>query len=218
LVLSGQVGRAALGDWAVTGSYFEACNCEAVCPCRMQDGRPGGQSTYGECAFVLSWAITEGFAGTLDLAGARVAMAGRYFDDETVARRHPLGSWDVVLYLDDRVSTRAAEALEAIFLGRTGAASSAGFTAAIGLVHAVRRAQIELDHSERRPFVRIAQRAMAQGRRPVDSDARISCGISGHDHPGTEWVADRLAVSDAGLSWQFAGRCGFASVFSYRSG
>jgi hypothetical protein len=70
----------------------------------------------------------------------------------------------VVLYLDERVSERAARALEAIFLGRTGGASSAGFTAAIGEVRAVRRARIELDHSQRRPYVQIAGRALAPGR------------------------------------------------------
>ena len=33
-------GRA--GDWRVRGSYFEGCNCEAICPCRSVGGRPGG--------------------------------------------------------------------------------------------------------------------------------------------------------------------------------
>jgi hypothetical protein len=38
------VNRAQLteADWQVAGSYFEACNCEAICPCRSIGGRPGG--------------------------------------------------------------------------------------------------------------------------------------------------------------------------------
>ena len=46
--------------WRVVGSYFEACNCEAICPCRSVGGRPGGPSTYGECFGTLSWHIHDG--------------------------------------------------------------------------------------------------------------------------------------------------------------
>jgi hypothetical protein len=28
--------------WRVSGSYLEACNCEAICPCRRIGGRAGG--------------------------------------------------------------------------------------------------------------------------------------------------------------------------------
>jgi hypothetical protein len=145
-------------------------------------------------------------------------MAGRFFGEQTVAQGRPLGLWEVVLYLDERMSEPAARTLEGIFLGRVGGASSAGFTSAIGEVRALRRARIELDHSQRRPYIKVAEQALAQGWQAIESPARISCGIPGHDHPGTEWVVERLAVSDAGLDWEFSGRCGFASQFSYRSG
>ena len=49
--------------WSVAGSYYESCNCEAVCPCRRLNGRPGGNSTYGICQFLLSWDILRGKAG-----------------------------------------------------------------------------------------------------------------------------------------------------------
>ena len=41
--------------WAVSGSYYEVCNCEAICPCRRHGARKGGRSTYGTCDFALSW-------------------------------------------------------------------------------------------------------------------------------------------------------------------
>ena len=28
--------------WAVSGSYYEVCNCEAICPCRRHGARKGG--------------------------------------------------------------------------------------------------------------------------------------------------------------------------------
>ena len=54
-------------EWRVAGSYFEACNCEAICPCRRQGGQKlTTGSTYGVCDFALSWSIANGRSGTLE--------------------------------------------------------------------------------------------------------------------------------------------------------
>src|SRR5262249_42694825 len=38
------------GRWKASGTYFEACNCEAICPCRKQGGmKQSTGSTYGVC-------------------------------------------------------------------------------------------------------------------------------------------------------------------------
>src|SRR5204862_326565 len=95
--------------WRVTGSYFEACSCEAVCPCRQQGGRPGGRSTYGICDFALSWRILDGRAAGTVLSGLEVVLAGSYSDDEA-------GSpWRVALYVDERAdeAQRAAPGVTA---------------------------------------------------------------------------------------------------------
>ena len=36
-------------SFCVAGIYLEACNCEAICPCRRIDGVAGGRSTHGVC-------------------------------------------------------------------------------------------------------------------------------------------------------------------------
>ena len=54
--------------YRVRGSYFESCNCEAICPCRMVGGAKGGRSTYGICFGVLSWAIEEGRVNDVDVS------------------------------------------------------------------------------------------------------------------------------------------------------
>ena len=92
--------------WRVSGSYFESCNCDAICPCRRVDGVPGGRSTQSECVGVLSWLIEQGAAGEIDLSGIPVALASRYSDDES-------GSpWTWILYLDAGAASeqRAARA------------------------------------------------------------------------------------------------------------
>src|SRR5467141_2066728 len=69
-------------SWRIHGTYFESCNCDAICPCRRIDGVPGGRSTYGECLGVLSWVIEEGRADEVSLGGLNVALVARYHDDE----------------------------------------------------------------------------------------------------------------------------------------
>ena len=55
----------ALSPWAVSGSYYEVCNCEAICPCRRSRGEKGSRPTYDLCDFALSWWIKQGRAGAL---------------------------------------------------------------------------------------------------------------------------------------------------------
>ena len=96
-------GGAMIEDWRIAGSYFEACNCEAICPCRSIRGRPGGASSFGECFGALSWHVHQGHAGDVDLSGLLAVMSLHYVD-----RVQPSTPWKVVLYLDDRADDGSA--------------------------------------------------------------------------------------------------------------
>ena len=106
--------RPDLLPWRITGTYLEACNCEAICPCRRIGGRPGGRSTEGVCMGALSWLVTDGRAGEVELAGLGAVLACRYDDDEA-------GSpWTFFLYVDQRGDARQREALALILTGELG--------------------------------------------------------------------------------------------------
>lgn len=203
--------------WTASGSYVEACNCEAVCPCRSQGGRDGGRSTYGSCDFVLSWAIRTGRADDVVLDGLSVVMVGRYVDDEALATGQPLGVWEVVLYLDDRADDAQTAMLEAIFLGRAGGTALENFAAAIGRVHAVRSATIRLEHDPADPRIAVDHLVEVRGREPVTTTEPVSCAIPGHDRPGQEWLAEVMRVDEEWLRWEVTGRCAFVTDFLYRS-
>ena len=198
-----------LADWAVAGPYFEACTCEAICPCRRVGDMPGGRSTYGICDFALGWTVERGHADGIDLSGFEVVMAGSYDDDE------PGSPWRVSLYIDERANAEQFGALEAIFLGRAGGMTLENFARFIGEVYAVNRARIEIDHTPDRRSIEAGGWVEVRERAPVETTLTVSCGIPGHDHPGTEVVAERLAVSDGALRFAVSGRCGFASDFAY---
>src|SRR4051812_41181189 len=199
-------------SWDISGSYFEACNCDAICPCRVVDGRPGSRSTHGVCQFALSWQVIDGHAGELRLDDRAVVLAGWYDDHED-----PSTKWTVNLYVDDRADDEQYGMLADIFLGRAGGGTFANYGAAIGTIHHVRRARVALTHQPRRWRIRADTYVSVSATTPVDAPGPVACGIPGHDRPGQEVVSDQLAVDDAPLTWDLHERCGFATDFHYTS-
>ena len=132
--------------WRIRGTYFESCNCDAICPCRRIDGVPGGRSTHGVCLGVLSWLIEEGTVAGADVSGLPVALGLRYSDDE------PGSPWTWVLYLDARASNEQRSALAEVFTGRLGGDAERHFpwTWKASELIAVRAVTIDVDHSPRR--------------------------------------------------------------------
>ena len=199
--------------WHISGSYLEACNCEAICPCRRIGGQQGGRSTYGVCLGSLSWQIKEGDAGGIELAGMRTVLANRYDDDEE-------GSpWSFFLYVDDRADERQREALEGIFLGRLGGTPEVQFpwvwkpSALLG----VRQVAIEIDHTPGRGWFRAGGQVSVRVREPVQRQEPVTCVIPGHDRSGREVVADLLSVEDGPLEFELTGKCGYEATFDYSS-
>jgi len=197
--------------WRVAGSYYEACNCEAICPCRKQGDRPGGRSTYETCDFALSWSVLEGFADDIPLGGLDVVMVGSYSDDE------PGSPWRVALYVDLRATGEQHAALASIFTGAAGGTSLRNFAAAIREVYAVRPARIEIEHAAGRERFRVPDHVEVAAREPVLAAVGVTCGIPGHDRAGHEIVAELMRVDEPPLSWDVRGRCSYAATFDYVS-
>ena len=197
--------------WRIQGSYFESCNCDAVCPCRTIDGRRGGRSTYGECLGVLSWVIEQGSADAIPLDGLGVALATRYHDDE------PGSSWSYVLYLDERALPDQRDALEGIYTGRSGGDALRHFPWAWkeSRLVAVRSVEMEVSHEPRRQWLRVRDHVTVRIRGAWPGPETVSCVIPGHEQPGEELVADELLVDDGPLQFELQGNCGYSSRFDY---
>jgi hypothetical protein len=207
-------GSSPVVDWRVRGSYFEACNCAAICPCRSVGGRPSGPSSFGECFGALSWHIHDGHAGGVDLSGLRAVMSIRYFD-----RVQPSTRWEVVLYVDYDASDDQRAAVAAILLGRAGGTVAGSFGRAIGEVHAVRPARITLDHITARKRIDVVGYLRVEAEGDASEPADVRCGIPGYDHPGTELHGDALRSTDPALRWEVRGRrnAAFTTDFDYCS-
>jgi hypothetical protein len=200
--------------WAISGTYLESCNCEAICPCRRVGGVQGGRSTYGVCMGALSWSIQHGQADGVDLEGLAAVLALSYSDDEE-------GSpWTFVLYVDERGDVEQRDLLAGILTGQLGGTPLRQFPWVFkpSDLREIRPARIEIDHTPGRGWFRVGDEVLVRVSAPVDEQAPVTCVIPGHDRAGRELHAELLHV-DAGepLRFEFSGRCAYESTFEYSS-
>lgn len=200
-------------SWRIAGAYFESCNCDAICPCRMVGGMPGGRSTYGVCFGVLSWRIDEGHVGSTPLAGLNAALVIRYDDDE------PGSPWRFNVHVDERGDDEQRKALADLLTGKLGGKSVLGlpWLRKPSELLSVKTSRIEIAHGDGGHELRIGETIELRASRKVETEHVVSCVIPGHHHPGTELYADTLAVSDDSFEWELADTCAFVTDFDYRS-
>jgi hypothetical protein len=199
--------------YSVSGSYFESCNCDPICPCRMTDGIPGARSTYGVCFGALAWRVEEGRVGDVDVSGLAAALVIRYDDDE------PGSPWTIVLHVDADGNESQRAALTDVFLGRLGGPR-------VGVLPWVRKARqlvavrpstIKLVPDGDGYRLDVGERVRLRATQPFASDAVVRCGIPGYHEPGRELVSEEFTVRDDPFAWELSGNCAFASRFAYAS-
>ena len=197
--------------YRIHGTYLESCNCEAPCPCRRIDGRPGGRSTHGICDGALSWSIDAGEAEGIDLAGLGVVIATRYSDDEE-------GSpWSFAMFVDERGNGAQRQALEEIFSGGLGGTVLEHFPWAWKASNPLgaEPARIEIDHTPGRGWFRAGGKVSVRVSAPYAGVETVTCVIPGHERTGREVVAEALEVDAGSLGFEYRGVCGYESTFAY---
>ncbi len=99
-------------QWQINGEYFEACNCDFVCPCPTS--AMAARPTKGHCDAGLVFRVERGRYGTTTLDGLSFAVL--------LHTPGPMiqGNWTVGLILDERATTEQREALTTIASGQGG--------------------------------------------------------------------------------------------------
>ena len=197
--------------YRVRGTYLESCNCDAICPCRRIDARAGARSTHGICEGALSWAIEEGEAGSVDLAGLGVVLGIRYSDDED-------GSpWTFRVFVDERADAEQRDALGKIFTGTLGGTVLEHFPWAWKPSNplGIEPARIEIDHTPGRGSFRAGQSVSVRVSGPYRGPETVTCVIPGHTREGRELVVEELCVDSGGLGFKYRGVCAYESTFDY---
>ena len=98
--------------WKIRGELVLSCNCDVFCPCVVSLGR--SEPTRGVCYTWWGLHIEEGQAGTTSLDGLNAAVL------MDVPGPLAEGKWTVGLYIDERASDAAGDALIEILSGKAG--------------------------------------------------------------------------------------------------
>ena len=98
--------------WNISGTYFENCNCDMVCPCSTSGLTVAADND--RCNVVLIFHIDSGAVDGVDVSGLSVGMAA-----DTPALMSE-GNWRVGLFMDAAASEEQVAALGAVFGGQKG--------------------------------------------------------------------------------------------------
>jgi len=107
--LAAPAAKTAPPDWAIKGELVLNCNCTVFCPCVVSLGLH--PPTEGHCQTWGGVRIDSGHYDGTDLSGLNV---GLLIEIPGMMSR---GNWKVALFIDDRASDAAYEALVQIFSG-----------------------------------------------------------------------------------------------------
>jgi hypothetical protein len=127
-------------SWKIRGELILSCNCDVFCPCVIALGK--AKPTYGVCHTWWGLHIDEGHAGDESLDGLSVGVL--------MDIPGPLaeGKWTVALYVDERASDAAAQALTEILSGKAGG-TTGWFSIMVAEFLGVKRVPIEFKQADR---------------------------------------------------------------------
>ncbi len=195
--------------WSLTGSYFEACNCDVGCPCVFTS-----PPTEGKCTVLLAWHINKGKYGDVGLDGLNVVLAA-------FAPGHMLQvKWDIALYLDEKAIPQQREALTTIYGGKAGG-EPAALGPLVGRVLGVKPARIEFIVKGKERSLRMAGIAEMEisalegaGGKEVTLENLPLTAVPNQ----TTVVAKskKLSLHDYGMDWNVSGKNGFYMPFAFK--
>jgi len=197
-------------QWKVAGTYFEACNCEAACPCVFTS-----PPTDGECNALVGWHIDQGSFANTRLDGLNVALFAH-------APGHMLQTkWKVALYVDEKADASQQDALTKIFSGAAGG-HLAALGPLVGEVLGVRSAAIDYRANGKHRSLTIPHLA--------EMEIEALAGQNGEevtrtkvpftvvpDYPAVVCHSKRLSFHDHGFDLEISKKNGFYSPFNYQA-
>lgn len=189
--------------WQISGLYFEACNCELVCPCYSVQ-----PPTYGYCEGNCAWYIQQGHYGDVSLDGLNVIMVQRTdgFMRET--------KWQCWFYIDDRATPQQFEALKGIF-ALTDGGHLARIFGSLWEIREVKRAEIEIktDGWQHRASI-LGKLGLAIGLLKLEAGPTL-CRVP--NVPGVSAAAEEDWFDDGHMKFDYAGKNALSTTFAYHN-
>lgn len=198
-------------DWAVSGTWAEACSCNNPCPCLA-----GKKPSLGHCNETMLFHVDKGHYGATALDGLDVVIIGqsthgKLMDQSIADKDMPLAN----TYLPKDASDDVAAAADAIFTRLSFAMAGAGKK------HAVKRLGVKATFGADTVDVEIPGVLTAHMKAEKDAkgkakvfDAFASTGVFG---TGTLGVSLGLDFHDDGVAWKIKDRHAAWTPFAWDS-
>jgi hypothetical protein len=192
-------------SWKISGSYFESCSCDVVCPCTASLSLG---ATKDRCKVVLVFNVKEGDVDGTDVGGLTVAAVA---DTPKVMSD---GNWRLGVIIDEAASDEQAEKLGGVFSGALGGPMEA-LGPLVGENLGVERAPIEVEENGHAHSVRIGEMVDLEIEDvvPFGVESGEPAKITGIFHPaGSELTishATRSNINAFGISYE--AKAGFST-------
>jgi len=191
--------------WKISGSYFESCSCDVVCPCTASLSLG---ATRDRCNVVLVFNVKEGEVDGTDVSGLTVAAVA---DTPKVMTD---GNWRLGVIIDEAASDEQAEKLGGVFSGALGGPMEA-LGPLVGENLGVERAPIDVNENGLAHSVRIGDLVDLEIEDvvPFGVESGEPAKITGIFHPaGSELTiarATRSNINAFGISYE--AKAGFST-------
>jgi hypothetical protein len=196
--------------WNLTGSYFETCSCDVICPCTASLSLG---ATKDRCNAVLVFRVKSGEVDGTDVSGLTVAAVA---DTPKVMSE---GNWRLGVVIDEAASDEQAEKLGAVFSGELGGPMEA-LGPLVGENLGVERLPIEVAEDGLRHSIRIGDAVdfEIEDVVPFGVESGEPATLTGIFHPaGSELTVSRATRSNIdAFGIQYEAKAGFStSEFSW---
>ena len=197
-------------SWNLTGSYFESCSCDVICPCTASLSLG---ATKDRCKVVLVFDVKSGEVEGTDVSGLTVAAV---CDTPKVMSE---GNWRLGVVIDADASDEQAEKLGGVFSGALGGPMEA-LGPLVGENLGVERQPIEVQEDGLTHSVRIGDEVdfEIEDIVPFGVETGEPVKITGIFHPaGSEFTVSRATRSKINaFGIQYEAKAGFsASEFAW---
>ncbi len=199
-------------EWKLNGTYFETCNCDATCPCIFLS-----DPTESDCKVLVAWHIDEGSFDGVRLNDLNVALS--VYSAGNMATT----PWQAAVYFDAAASEAQHEALMQIFTGQAGGHLSR-LVSHIGEVLGVSSVPMTYQAEGKRRSLKVEGVAEAEIEALATGQGGADITVENHPlciAPGYAAVvgkSNHFTYQDYGMDWEFSGKNGLYSPFTYQNG
>lgn len=208
--MDGDTWRDVVTMWDLSGTFYENCSCDAICPCTWSN--MARVATHDDCRAALMFDIDEGAIDGVDVAGTTCVMVA-----QTPASM-PEGNWRVGLVVSDHATDEQVDALTKVFSGSAGG-PPAGLAPLIGEFLGVEKLPVSISHDGGRHHVTIGEAIDYQLTKQVSPDGDQVQLSNIAVHPGGPTldvaVVDAVSADAFGITWSGDGLSGFSNSFTW---